>query len=172
MTNVWPVSDAMIPSPFRRGREPRSGGRVRLVRNYRNLSSGSVSKARALRRNATDAEKLLWRALREKLAGYKWRRQVPHGLYVADFLCFSAKLIVEADGATHVESIEQDDVRTRYFETQGYKVLRFWNHDVMDNLDGVLTRISLSLREREGGAKRRECEGKWPGDQTPSPSHA
>lgn len=143
-----------------------------MMRNYRDLSSGSVDRARILRRNATDAEKQLWSGLRAKLSATKWRRQVPHGPYVADFLCFSARLIVEVDGATHADSIEQDAARTRYFEAQGYRVLRFWNHDVMDNLDGVLTRISLSLREREGGAKRREGEGDALDRPTPSPSHA
>ncbi|SEI64238.1 Very-short-patch-repair endonuclease [Sphingobium sp. AP50] len=141
-------------------------------RHYEGLPSGALDKVKTLRRNATDAEKHLWRGLREKLPGTKWRRQVPHGAYVADFLCFSARLIVEVDGATHAESIEQDAARTRYFEAQGYHVLRFWNHDVMDNLDGVLTHISLSRREREGGAKRREGEGDWPDHQTPSPSRA
>jgi len=142
------------------------------MRNYRDLPSGSVDRARTLRRNATEAEKRLWRALREQLPTMKFRRQVPYGAYVADFLCFAGKLIIEVDGASHADSVEQDAVRTRYFEAQGYQVVRFWNHEVMDNLDGVLTRISLSLREREGGAKRREGEGDMPGHQTPSPSHA
>lgn len=142
------------------------------MRNYNDLASGSVDRARSLRRNATDAEKRLWRALREKLPGTKWRRQVPHGPYVADFLCFTARLIVEVDGATHADTVETDAVRTRYFEAQGYQVLRFWNHEVMENPEGVLTRISLSLREREGGAKRREGEGEAPDYPSPSPSHA
>lgn len=141
-------------------------------RHYEGLPSGSVDRARTLRRNATYAEKRLWRGLRDKLPGMKFRRQVPHGAYVADFLCFAGKLIVEVDGATHADSIEQDAARTRYFEAQGYRVLRFWNHEIMDNIDGVLTRISLSLREREGGAKRREGEGDTLDCPTPSPSHA
>ncbi|OAN51792.1 endonuclease domain-containing protein [Sphingobium sp. TCM1] len=123
-----------------------------MMRNYRDLPSGSVARARTLRRNATDAEKRLWVALREKLAGVKFRRQVPHGAYVADFLCFSAGLVVEVDGATHANSIEQDADRTGYFEAQGYQVLRFWNHEVMDNIDGVVAVIAARL--------------------SPSPSHA
>lgn len=141
-------------------------------RHYEGLPSGALDKAKALRRNATAAERHLWRGLREKLPGVKFRRQVPHGAYVADFLYFAGKLIIEVDGANHAESIEQDANRTRYFEAQGYHVLRFWNHEVMDNLDGVLIRISLSLAEREGGAKRREGKGDWPDHQIPSPSHA
>ncbi|PJG48714.1 hypothetical protein CAF53_11065 [Sphingobium sp. LB126] len=143
-----------------------------MMRNYRDLPSGSVGRAKTLRRNATESEKRLWNALREKLPGVKFRRQVPHGPYVADFLNFAGKLIIEVDGATHAERTEQDATRTRYFEAQGYQTLRFWNHEVMDNLEGVLTTISLSLREREGGAKRREGEGDEAVQKTPSPSHA
>ncbi|MEJ7926180.1 DUF559 domain-containing protein [Sphingobium sp. AN641] len=123
-----------------------------MMRNYRDLASGLVARVRALRRNATDAEKRLWSALREKLPAVKFRRQVPHGSYVADFLCFSARLIVEVDGATHADSIEQDAARTGYFEAQGYQVLRFWNHEVMDNIDGVVAVIAARF--------------------SPSPSHA
>ncbi len=122
------------------------------MRNYRDLPSGAVDQARTLRRNATEAEKRLWRALREQLPTVKFRRQVPHGAYVADFLCFSGKLVVEVDGATHAESIEQDAARTRYFEAQGYHVLRFWNHEVMENTEGVVAVIAARL--------------------SPSPSHA
>ncbi|RSU73627.1 endonuclease domain-containing protein [Sphingomonas sp. S-NIH.Pt3_0716] len=122
------------------------------MRNYRDLPSGAVDQARILRRNATEAEKRLWRALREQLPTVKFRRQVPHGAYVADFLCFSGKLVVEVDGASHAESAEQDAVRTRYFETQGYHVLRFWNHEVMENTEGVVAVIAARL--------------------SPSPSHA
>ena len=151
MTSASPVSK-QIPSPGGRGREPRSGGRVRAMRNYRDLPSGSVDQARTLRRNATEAEKRLWRALREQLPAAKFRRQVPHGAYVADFLCFAAKLIVEVDGASHADSVEQDAVRTRYFEAQGYQNLRVWNHEVMENIEGVVAVIAARL--------------------SPSPSHA
>ncbi|MBH1992503.1 MAG: DUF559 domain-containing protein [Sphingomonadaceae bacterium] len=121
-------------------------------RHYEGLPSGSVSRARNLRRNAPEAEKRLWTALREKLPGMKFRHQVPHGAYVADFLCFAGQLIIEVDGATHAERIEQDADRTRYFEAQGYQVLRFWNHEVMDNIEGVVAVIAARL--------------------SPSPSHA
>ncbi|KEQ51415.1 endonuclease domain-containing protein [Sphingobium chlorophenolicum] len=152
-----------------------------MMRNYRDLPSGSVNRAKTLRRNATEAEKRLWNALREKLPEAKFRRQVPHGPYVADFLNFAAKLVIEVDGATHAERTEQDAARTRYFKAQGYHVLRFWNHEVMENLDGVLTQISLSCQvERshvssfeEGGAKRRKGEDDPNATHpTPSPSHA
>ncbi len=122
------------------------------MRSYRNQPSGTIGRARELRRDATDAEKLMWRALREKLPGTKWRRQVPIGPYFADFLCFSAKLIVELDGGQHAAAADYDQRRTGALEAHGYRVLRFWNNDVMENLDGILTAISLSLREREGAA--------------------
>ncbi|WP_022682024.1 endonuclease domain-containing protein [Sphingobium bisphenolivorans] len=122
------------------------------MRNYRDLPSGSVDRAKTLRRNATEAEKRLWNALREKLPGAKFRRQVPYGPYVADFLCFAAKLAIEVDGVTHAERTEQDAARSRYFEAQGYHVLRFWNHEVMENIDGVVAGIAARL--------------------SPSPSHA
>jgi very-short-patch-repair endonuclease len=128
------------------------------MRSYTGQPSGTVPRARALRRDATEAEKVLWRGLRA-LSGTKWRRQVPVGPYFADFLCFGAKLIVEADGGQHADAAEYDARRTRFLEAQGYRVIRFWNNDVLANLNGVLEQISLSLGEREGGAKRRESEG-------------
>ena len=122
------------------------------MQNYRNLPSGSVSRARALRRNRTEAEDKLWNALRERLPGYKWRFQVPFHPYYADFACLKAKLIVEVDGGQHDEARAADVRRTLFLEAQGYRVLRFWNHDVMENCDAVLRTIAESL--------------------SPSPSHA
>jgi len=144
------------------------------MRNYRNLPSGSVDRARDLRKNATEAEKRLRRALREAFPAIKFRFQVPYGLYFADFLSFGAKLIIEVDGGQHSEAATYDAARTRFFEGEGYRVLRFWNNDVLENTDGVIAQISLSLREREGAPKARKGEG----DQapnlsaSPSPSHA
>lgn len=89
----------------------------------------------------TDAEQKLWRALRSRGAGSKFRRQVPLGPYIVDFVCFDAKLIVEVDGGQHSEN-PRDAERDRYFVNQGYRVLRFWNNDVLKNLEGVLIRIT------------------------------
>jgi very-short-patch-repair endonuclease len=122
------------------------------VRSYRSQPSGTVPRARELRRNSSDVEKRLWRALRETLPGTKWRRQVPIGPYFADFLCFSVKLIVELDGGQHADTADYDERRTRFLEGRGYTVVRFWNNDITENLEGVLTAISLSLRERERAA--------------------
>jgi very-short-patch-repair endonuclease len=119
------------------------------------------SKAKTLRRNQTEAEKALWHRLRNRgLEGYKFRRQVPIGPYVADFVCMAARLIVEIDGGQHAEQVVYDQDRERFLRNEGYEVVRYWNNDVLSNLDGVLTTLTLtltltlSLRERELGAKR------------------
>lgn len=107
-------------------------------------------RARAFRRASTDAEKRLWRHLRDrKLAGAKFRRQVPFGPYVADFVCLEARLIVEVDGGQHADS-ERDAARTRFLESQGFRVLRFWNSDVLANVEGVVGLIEQALSEPRG----------------------
>lgn len=83
--------------------------------------------------------------MREAFPEAKFRFQVPYGPYYADFLCFAAKLIIEVDGGQHAEAVEYDAARTRYLEAQGYKVLRFWNNDIFENLDGVLSIIATAL---------------------------
>jgi very-short-patch-repair endonuclease len=115
------------------------------LRTYRHRPSGTVSRARALRRNATDAEKALWSGLREAFPSARFRRQVPIGPYFVDFFSFSARLIVEVDGGQHAEAAEYDAARTRHLQEQGFEVLRFWNHDVLTNLDGVLGMIAERL---------------------------
>src|SRR5579883_863002 len=95
--------------------------------------------ARKLRRNSTDAELRLWHALKNRqLSGFKFRRQAPFGPFIADFLCVDAKLIVEVDGGQHAIQTEQDRERSQYFAANGYRVSRFWNNDVLQNLEGVL----------------------------------
>jgi very-short-patch-repair endonuclease len=89
----------------------------------------------------TDAEQKLWRALRSRTSGAKFRRQVPLGPFVIDFVCFEAKVIVEVDGGQHADN-PRDARRDRYFSDQGYRVLRFWNNDVLKNMEGVLIRIA------------------------------
>ena len=98
-----------------------------------------TEKAQELRKKSTDAERLLWRHLRAKqLEGLKFRRQEPIGDYIVDFVCFDRSLIVEVDGGQHVREKAKDDERTRWLEGQGFKVMRFWNNDVMKNIEGVL----------------------------------
>ena len=102
--------------------------------------------ARALRANQTEAESRLWQRLRvRQLAGAKFRRQAPVGPYIADFICLAAKLIVEIDGGQHADNAEADAARTAWLEDQGFRVLRFWNNDVLDNTDGVLEEILAAL---------------------------
>jgi very-short-patch-repair endonuclease len=102
--------------------------------------------ARKLRRSSTDAETHLWYRLRaRRLAGYKFRRQLPIGRHIADFACEEARLVVELDGSQHSDS-ETDALRTQALEAAGYQVLRFWNNDVLQNTDGVLEEILRTLR--------------------------
>ncbi|MFA6114863.1 MAG: DUF559 domain-containing protein [Sphingomonas sp.] len=144
------------------------------MRNYRTLPSGSVDRARELRKNATEAEKRLRRALREAFPTAKFRYQVPLGPYFADFLSFGLKLIVEVDGGQHSEAATYDAARTRFLEGEGYTVLRFWNNDVLANTSGIIAQISLSLQEGEGAPKGRkgEIEPQAMRTQSPSPSHS
>jgi very-short-patch-repair endonuclease len=113
------------------------------VKGYDKAPSGSIDRARRLRRDATDAEKKLWRALREAFPHAKFRRQSPVGPYIADFLSFRHMLIIEADGAQHTP--EADARRTAYLEREGYRVLRFWNNEVLENCDGVLQSMGTFL---------------------------
>lgn len=102
--------------------------------------------AAQLRRLATDAERLLWSHLRGRRLGYKFRFQHSISPYVADFICLGRKLIVEADGGQH--SPQVDRARTAYLRKRGFRIIRFWNHDILQNIDGVLETLLIIL---EGG---------------------
>jgi len=98
--------------------------------------------ARQLRRDQTLAETKLWLALRShQLENIHFRRQHPIGNYIVDFCAPQAKLIIELDGGQHLEQQEYDAERTEFLESKGYRVLRFWNRDVLNNLDGVMIMI-------------------------------
>ena len=102
--------------------------------------------AKTLRRNSTDAERKLWYSIRSKqLDGLKFRRQHPLGNYVVDFVCLEKRLIIELDGGQHAINKEKDIERDNWLKNEGYTVLRFWNNDVLDNLDGVLSEIRKYL---------------------------
>jgi very-short-patch-repair endonuclease len=97
--------------------------------------------ARRLRKDLTDAERKLWSLLRNrKLGGWKFRRQVPVGPYVADFLCIEARLIIEADGGQHAGS-SADAARDAWFRHQGFTIARYWNSDILNNPEGVLASL-------------------------------
>jgi very-short-patch-repair endonuclease len=94
----------------------------------------------------TEAEKKLWRILRGKrFSGFKFRRQAPIGAYVVDFFCPSAQLIIELDGGQHADRIAHDRRRTEFLERAGYRALRFWNNELNENEQGVLTIIGQAL---------------------------
>ena len=101
-----------------------------------------------MRRDATDAERRLWSALRDRrLSGYRFRRQFPIGRFIVDFACTKHRLIVEADGSQHADS-ESDRERTAWLEEQGWRVLRFWNNDVLTNTNGVVETVLKELQEK------------------------
>ncbi len=104
-------------------------------------------RAQHLRKNPTEAESRLWTALRQRQVGdARFRRQVPFGSYVADFVCFSARLVIELDGGQHAKRAKDDDLRDAWFVARGYRTLRFWNNEVFENFDGVLTAIATALQ--------------------------
>ena len=106
--------------------------------------------AKLLRQQQTNAEHLLWLHLRDRrLANYKFRRQLPIGSYIADFVCMSARLIIEVDGGQHATNTNFDEQRTNFLNQQGYAVIRFWNNEVLQNLDGVLIVVLKELKKRE-----------------------
>ena len=103
----------------------------------------SIPRARQLRREMTEAERRMWRLLREVAPAARWRRQVPLRHFIADFASHREKLVVEVDGGQH--SAEADAVRTAIIEAEGYRVLRFWNNEVLANLEGVRSSIASTL---------------------------
>jgi very-short-patch-repair endonuclease len=112
------------------------------VRGY---GEQTLRRAKSLRRELTQAERKLWSVLRNRqLSGAKFRRQQPIGPFIADFVCHDRRLIIEADGGQHADSIA-DKRRTSFLESKGYRVLRFWNNDILNNLDGVAQVIASAL---------------------------
>jgi len=90
---------------------------------------------------------MLWQTLRQKqVNGHRFRRQHPVGQYIVDFACIERKLVIELDGGQHQERREYDEQRTGFLNERGWRVLRFWNNDVIENLDGVLTEIANALK--------------------------
>lgn len=131
------------PSPA-----PGEGGAHRAAVGGRGRA---LARAREMRKNPTEAERVLWRALRSKrLAGYKWKRQQPIGRYIVDFACFESRVIVEADGAQHIDSV-YDAARDAWLTAQGFLVLRFHNNDILTRLDAVLTSVLTAVASGDTG---------------------
>jgi very-short-patch-repair endonuclease len=137
------------------------------------LPAGAVTRARALRLGATSAERRLWLALREGLPEARFRRQVPIGPYIVDFCSHAARLVIEVDGSQHQGAAGYDAARTRFLEGEGYRVLRFWNNEVAESLDGVLTAILAALPDLPPRKRLREEQdefvGEGAGAYTPRP---
>jgi len=109
---------------------------------------GNIHRARELRKRLTDAEKKLWSHIRlRQITGHKFRRQQLIGKYIVDFACFEKKLVVEVDGGQHSLQSSSDKERTAWLESQGYKVLRFWNNEVLKEIEVVLDVIARALEE-------------------------
>jgi very-short-patch-repair endonuclease len=106
----------------------------------------TTARARRLRKNSTDAERAMWRLLRQSFPNAHFRRQVPIRHFIADFASHRAKLVIEVDGGQHCDAVDAD--RSRMIEGEGYRVLRFWNNDVLGNGDGVHTIIVGALHDR------------------------
>jgi very-short-patch-repair endonuclease len=113
---------------------------------YKSMLMNLTNKARSLRKSQTDVEQLLWKQLRNRnLSNHKFRRQFPIEPYIADFACLELKLIIELDGGQHANQINYDDQRSLFLEQRGFKVIRFWNNDVIENPVGVLEVIRLAV---------------------------
>jgi len=138
---------------------PEREGSSRRSRPGEGLSPGSetldhaydrapTQRSRDLRNNATPAERKLWSVLdNRKIGGVRFNRQVVIRPYICDLVARSAKLIIEIDGGQHGQAAAYDDARTAFLEARGYRVIRFWNNDVLDNIEGVLQRIETLLSD-------------------------
>ncbi len=142
---------AAAPSPRP---SPRRGEGDASIDPKRKSTVAETSRARRLRREATDVETLLWRRLRDRqLDDAKFRRQEPILGFAVDFVCHDKQLIIELDGGQHASRPVEDTRRTQMLEQAGFRVLRFWNTDVIENLDGVLEAIHMSLSATAGAAR-------------------
>ncbi len=132
------------------------------ARRDRGIKSPNELRARAMRIEPTEAERKLWWNLRHRLAlpASHFRRQVRLGHYIVDFASHGLKLVIELDGGQHAERTELDAKRTRFLEREGYRVLRFWNNDVMQNIDGVLEVIQSFILATPTPTPPHKGEGK------------
>jgi very-short-patch-repair endonuclease len=103
---------------------------------------------RTLRTNMTDAEQIVWKAIRgRQFSGHKFRRQHPFGDCILDFVCLENKLVIEVDGGQHSSQTEYDEIRTRRLHIAGFQVLRFWNNEVINEFEAVKEKIWMTIQE-------------------------
>ncbi|MVZ97758.1 endonuclease domain-containing protein [Sphingorhabdus sp. IMCC26285] len=128
------------------------------------LRPDAIDRARLLRREMTPQERKLWRALKENFPEAHFRKQVPMGAYTVDFAWHGAKLIIEVDGSQHGTDAGKahDAIRTKYLESEGYQVIRFWNNDVNHNLEGVLTTITNAVADTAQDFSAADAAGPHP----------
>jgi very-short-patch-repair endonuclease len=119
-----------------------------------------TARSRQLRNNATEAERKLWHELSaRKLAGVRFNRQFPIGQFICDFVSREVRLVIEIDGSQHALAAEYDARRTRFLQAQGYRVIRFWNNEVLENIEGVLAVIRQVLDNMPSPSPSRKREG-------------
>lgn len=118
-----------------------------------------TARSRELRNNATEAERKLWQHISgRKLGGMRFNRQFPIGQFICDFASREKRIVIELDGGQHAQAIAYDERRTRFLNAQGYQVIRFWNSEVLDNIDGVLIRIMQTLDNTPSTSPSRKRE--------------
>src|SRR3546814_5102566 len=122
-----------------------------------------TARSRELRLNATDAERKLWQQISaRKVAGVRFNRQFPIGSFICDFVSRSARLVIEVDGGQHAVDVAKDEARTAYLEARGYRVIRFWNNDVLERIEGVVSEIERVLADMPSPNPSRKREGnRW-----------
>jgi len=131
--------------PERPRSSAKSNDRITKKRRDHRTGKRSLANAGRLRGNMTEAEKRIWYLLRRhQFGGLNFRRQAPIDPYIVDFACLSIRLVIELDGGQHDANAKADAQRTAFLQSQGYRVLRFWNNEVFENLDAVLREISLA----------------------------
>jgi very-short-patch-repair endonuclease len=158
LTIIEALNDSPHPDPLPKGEReqqqdprPACGEREGPQKHVGKREGEGKQRAQAkpTRRHPTDAELRLWSAIRRRqLDGLRFRRQVPLGAFIVDFACYDARLVIELDGGQHAEQSEADTVRTQWFESRGFQVLRFLHNEVLENMDGVVATIVAMLRDR------------------------
>ncbi|MFD1788028.1 endonuclease domain-containing protein [Sphingomonas floccifaciens] len=118
------------------------------MRLYDGRPSGTVGRARQLRRDAPEPERRLLRVLKAAFPTLKWRHQAPIGPFYADILCFSERLVIEVDGDTHANAEARDEGRSAFIASEGFRVIRYANADVMQNSDGVIANVGVALKAK------------------------